>query len=153
MRRIVLNHDQRVHALILHFHPLAGVTHEGAMIGGGVEIFRRAAVALHSEQFGVAGFHRGAAQAQQLGENLLHRLGVAGVDLQAQVGRIAVGAADAKLLHFEAAVEFDHLVEDLLHHVGVDQVALGLDEFLQWKRIAVGRQSWDLVSKLLISNL
>ena len=28
----------------------------------------------------------------------------------------------------------DHRVEDLLHDVGVDQVAFGLDHFLKWHR-------------------
>ena len=50
---------------------------------------------------------------------------------QAQMRRLAVGAADAELLHFETAVVFDHRVEDLLHDVRVDQVAFGLDHFLE----------------------
>ena len=51
--------------------------------------------------------------------------------LQAQVGGLAVGAADAELLHFEAALVLDDRVEDLLHDVRVDQVAFGLDDFAQ----------------------
>ena len=83
------------------------------------------------------GLHRRAAQAEQLREHLLHRLGVVGVDLQPQIGAVAVGAADAELLHLETAVELDHGVEDLLHDVGVDQVALGLHALLERKRLAV----------------
>ena len=56
--------------------------------------------------------------------------GCARFHLQAQIGRLGVGAPDAKLLHFKTAVVFDHGVEDLLHHVRIDQVALGLDDFL-----------------------
>ena len=35
-----------------------------------------------------------------------------------------------KLLHFKAAVVFDHRVEDPLHEVRIDQVAFGLNDFL-----------------------
>jgi hypothetical protein len=51
---------------------------------------------------------------------------------QTQIRRLAVGAADAELFDFKTAVRFDHLVEDLLHHVGIDQVAFGLDNFFKW---------------------
>ena len=53
-----------------------------------------------------------------------------GLQLQAQVGRLGVGAADAELFDFKPAVVFDHRVEDLLHDVRIDQVALGFDDFL-----------------------
>ena len=59
-----------------------------------------------------------------------HQLAGRRFHLQAQVGWLAVGAADAKLFHLEAAMMLDHLVEDVLHHVGVDQVALRFDDFL-----------------------
>ena len=49
-----------------------------------------------------------------------------------QKRRIAVGASDTELLNFKTAARFDHLVEDLLHDVRIDQVAFGLDDFLKW---------------------
>ena len=104
---------------------------QGAVIGGGVEILGRAAIALHGLQLGVAGIDRRAAEAEQLAKaSAPCRASSRGFDFQAQIGRLAVGAADAELLHFEAAVVFDHRVEDVLHDVGIDQVALGLDDFL-----------------------
>ena len=42
----------------------------------------------------------------------------------------AVGLADAELFHFKAAVRFDDFVEDLLHDVRIDQMALGFHDFL-----------------------
>src|ERR1035438_3135111 len=59
-----------------------------------------------------------------------HQLAGRRFHLQAQVGGLAVGAADAKLFHLEAAVMLHHFVEDVLHYVGVDQVAFRFDNFL-----------------------
>ena len=53
------------------------------------------------------------------------------VSISAANSSLAVGAADAKLLHFEAAAELDDGVEDLLHDVGIDEVPLGLHALLQ----------------------
>ena len=100
------------------------------MIGGGVEIFRRATIALHHHEHGVARIDRRAAQAEELAEELLHVGGALGFNLQAQVRVVGVGAADLELLHFKAAVVFDHRVEDPLHQVRIDQVAFGLNDFL-----------------------
>ena len=52
-------------------------------------------------------------------------------EAQTQIRRLAVGASDAELLDFETAVGFDDFVEDLLHHVGIDQVAFGLNYFFE----------------------
>jgi len=65
---------------------------------------------------------------------MVHHILAGGFQLQPEIGRLAVGAANAELLDFEAAVVFDDLVEDLLHDVRVDQVALGLDYFLKLHR-------------------
>ena len=51
------------------------------------------------------------------------------LDAQAQLGWLAVRPADGELLHFEPAAEFDYRIEDPLHDVGVDQVALRLHHF------------------------
>ena len=116
---------------------MAAMAHVGFVVGGGIKIFRRAAILQHGEQLGVAGIDHRTAQAEQLREDLLHGFGIVGIDLQPQVGHIAVGAANAKLLHLEPAAELDHRVEDLLHDVRIDQVALGFHALLQWKRLAV----------------
>ena len=127
-----LDDDHRVHALVLHFDPFAVDPHERVVIAGGVEIFGRAAVALDEPECGVARLDRRAADGEQLREHVVHLLAGRRFDAQPQIGRIAVGAADAELFHFETAVRFDHLVEDLLHDVGIDQVAFGLDDFFKW---------------------
>ena len=130
----VPDHHHGVHALVFDLDPLLPVAHVGVVVGGGVEIFRRAAVALHGGQRGVARIHRGAAQIQKLVQQVLERGAVRRLHLQAQVGGFAVGAADAELLHFEAAVILHDLIEDVLHDVGVDQVAFRFDHFLKWHR-------------------
>ena len=104
------------------------------MVGGGVEIFRRAAVAFHRTQLRIPGIHRRAAQAEKLLQQVVHDFLARRFHLQPQIRCVAVGASDAKLFHFEAAVILDHFVEDLLHHMGVDQVALGFDYFLKVHR-------------------
>ena len=138
LRWLVFHYDERVHSLVLDFHPLAASAHVCFVIRSGVKIFRSATIALHGEQVGIAGFHHRATQAEQLREDLLHRLGIIGVDFQPQIGAVAIGAPDAELLHLEAAAELDHGVEDLLHDMGVDQVALSLDALLEWEGLAVG---------------
>jgi hypothetical protein len=63
---------------------------------------------------------------------MLHLLAGGRFNTEPQVRRVTVRAADAELLHFETAARFDYLVEDLLHDVGIDQVAFGLDDFFKW---------------------
>jgi hypothetical protein len=46
------------------------------------------------------------------------------------MGCLGVGAADAELFDLETPVAFDHGVEDALHQMGVNEVALGFDNFL-----------------------
>ena len=122
--------DHGVHALVFHFHPVALVAHQRLVIGGGIEIFGRAAIALHGGEHGVARFGGSATQLQQTQKQQLH-LGVAfGFYFQAQIRIVRVGAPDAKLLDLEAAVVLDHRVEDLLHHMRVDQMAFGFNNFL-----------------------
>jgi hypothetical protein len=57
--------------------------------------------------------------------------------LEPQVGRFAVGPADAELFHLEPAVILHDLVKDVFHDVGVDQVAFGFDHFLKWHRTSI----------------
>ena len=113
------------------------MTNQCAVISGGVKIFRRAAVPLDRAQLRVAAIHRRASEAQQLLQQPLHRGLLGRLDLQPQIRRFAIGAPDAKLLDFEPAAELDHLIEDLLHDVGIDQVALGLDNFLKLHEVLI----------------
>ena len=64
-------------------------------------------------------------------QKMLHLPTGGSFEAQPQIGRIAVGAPDAELLHFETAAGFDHFVEDLLHHMRVDQVAFGFNCFFK----------------------
>ena len=128
----VAHHDHGVHPLILDFGPLLADADVGAVIGGRVEIFRRAAVAFDRAEDGVAGVDRGAAELQQAVEEPPERFVVRRLYLEAEIGRVAIRASDAELLHFEAAVILHDLVEDVLHNVRVDQVAFGFDHFLDW---------------------
>ena len=106
------------------------MAHQRAVIGSRVEVLRRAAVALHDTQGGIARIDRGAAQFQQICEQVRQQLWSGRFDFQAQVRGLAIGAAYAELFHFEAAMVLDHFVEDVLHHVGIDQMALRFDHFL-----------------------
>ncbi len=128
------DYDHGVHALVFGFDPLAAVSHEGAMVGGGIEILRRAAVALHFAEDGVAAHRPGRSRTREGLQQALHGGFLRRFHFQTQVGGIAIGASNAELLHFEAATVFHDLVEDVLHDVGVDQVAFGFDHFLKWHR-------------------
>jgi hypothetical protein len=86
----------------------------GTVVGGGVEVLGGAAVALDFGEGGVAGIDGGAADHEEVFEEVLERGGVLSFDLQAQVGRLTVGAADAELFDLEAAVVLDDLIEDVL---------------------------------------
>ena len=77
----------------------------------------------------VAGFDCSAAQREKLRHQLVHLLLRRHFDAQAQLGGIAIGAAYRELLDFEPASGFDNRIEDLLHDVGINEMALGFDDF------------------------
>ena len=130
--RALAHHDHGVHALILDLDPLLADAHKSAVVGGGIEIFGGAAVALHLAQHGIAGFRGRAPQLQEVVEEPLQGAFVGRLHLKPEIGGVAVGSPDAELLHFEPAVMLHDLVEDVLHDVGIDQVAFGFDHFLDW---------------------
>ncbi len=101
------------------------------MVGGGIEILGRAAVALHGTQVGVAGIDRSAAQLEEALEQAGEGRRIRRFHQHAQVRSFDVGATDAEFLYFEPAVVFHDLVEDVLHDVGIDQVAFRFDHFLK----------------------
>jgi hypothetical protein len=101
-----LHHDHGVHALVLHLDPLRPRCAPGAVIGGGVEILRSAAVALHRAQRRVAASHRRSSRGSSncastcsisWRRRRFHR--------RRRYDGLAVGAADAELLHLETAVD------------------------------------------------
>ena len=130
----IADHDEGVHALIFDFDPLLLEADVGPVVGGGVEILGSAAVALGGAQKRIAALDGRAAQFKQSFEEAREGGIVGSLHLQTQVGGFAVGASDAELFHFEAAVMLHDLVEDALHDVGIDQVAFGFDHFLKWHR-------------------
>jgi len=130
----IAHDDHGVHALIGHCDPFVAVADEGVVIGAGIKILGRAAVSLHLPQHRVAGIDRSAAQFQQPFEQPVERRFVFDRYLQAEIGSLAIGAPDAKLLHFEPAALRDDLVEDVFHDMGIDEVAFGFDHFLKGHR-------------------
>ncbi len=44
---------------------------------------------------------------------------------------LRIGAADVEFFHFKSAVVFDDGVKDLLHDVGIDEVSLGFNHFME----------------------
>src|SRR5215472_7038851 len=127
----VADYDHGVHALVFDLDPLVAEAHVSLVVGGGVEILGRATVAFHGGQRGVAGVDRRAADHEQIFQEAVERGAVRRLHFQAQVGRFGIGASDAELFYFEAAVVFDDLIEDVLDDVRVDEVAFGLHDFLK----------------------
>ena len=111
------DHNDSIHPLIGHFEPLPALADKRALVGGGIEFFRRAAVAFHQPESGVASVGGRTTDGEQLREHMLHLLAGGRFDAQPEIRRIAVGAADTKLFHFEAAVVRNNGIEDLFHHV------------------------------------
>ena len=111
--------------------PLALTADQGAVIRRGIEVLGRAPVPDHAAPFGVAALNRRAAESKKLREHFVELIARRRSHAQPQVGRIRVGLADVEALDFEAAVVFNDRIEDLLHDMGVNQVALGLDDLLE----------------------
>ena len=68
---------------------------------------------------------------KQLLQQPLHGGLLGRLDLKPQIRRFTISAPNAKLLDLEPPPELNHLIEDLLHDVGIDQMALGLNNFLK----------------------
>ena len=66
-----------------------------------------------------------AAEREQLLEQVLERRRGGGLHFQRQPGELVVGAPEREVQHLEGAAALDHLVEDLLELLGVDEVAFG----------------------------
>ncbi len=64
LRPSVAHDDHSVHALVPNFQPLSAMTHQRALIGGGVEILGRAVVTLGCPKFRVTGIYRSASETQ-----------------------------------------------------------------------------------------
>ena len=125
--RAALDHDRGVHALLLDLHPLAAEAHRRLMVGGGVEVLRRAAVAIGGDDVRVLGARDAAAERDQLLEHLGQRRRRLRGHAHRHERRLVVGAADAELEHVERRVVADDGVEHRVHELRVDEVAFGLD--------------------------
>lgn len=124
-----------IHALAIDAHPIVIDADFGAVISGGVEVFGCAGVLFDDAGFGVPIFGGGATKAEELAEETVHLLAVGGFNFEAEMGGIGVGAADLEDLNFEAALKLDDGVEDPFHDVRVDEVSVGLNRFLERKRL------------------
>ena len=100
------------------------------MIRGGVEILRRALVLFDRAHFGIAAVHRAAAEADQRFQHLLPSACWPGASIfrRRWDGSLLVRPI-SKALDFELSLEFDDGVEDALHDVRIDQMALRFDDF------------------------
>jgi hypothetical protein len=72
-----------------------------------------------------------AAQLEQTGKQAFHLVARSRLDAETKARRVGVGATDVEVLYFKTAVELNDGVEDLLHDVGVDEMAFCFDDFLQ----------------------
>ena len=130
MGRSVFDDDQSIHALLLNFDPLLAEADLRPLIRCRVEILGRATVAIHGPQICVAGIGGRTAESQQLAQQLEHQFLSRRFHFQAKMRRLKICASDLEFLDFESALVFDHGIENTLHDVRVDQVSLGLDNFL-----------------------
>jgi hypothetical protein len=97
------------------------------VIGRGVEVFRRAAVAIGGDQVGILGPRHAAAERDQFFEHLGQRRRRFRRHAHRHERRLVVGAADPELEDVERRVVPDDGVEHRVHQLGVDEVAFGLD--------------------------
>jgi hypothetical protein len=110
-------------------HPLAIEVNRGAVVGGGVEIFRRRAIHVRRPQHRVGCAFDVAAEHGQLGEQILQPFVGVGLQFQNEVRTFFVLSADVEPENLVLRAVFDDGGEDGLEVAGIDQVAFGLDGF------------------------
>ena len=125
--RAFFDDDGRVHALALHGNPLAAAADERLVIRGGVEVFRRAAVAIRRDGVRVLRAGDAAAEPHELREQLRQYLVARSGDAHRHERRFLVRAADPELEHFERAVVAHDGVEHRIKELRVDEMAFGFD--------------------------
>ena len=125
---MVLDHDCRVHPLVLDGHPQAAAAHERLVVGRGVEVVGGAAVAIGRDEVRVLDARNAAPQRDQLFEQLRQVAGLARGHAHRDEGRLVVGAPDPEVEHLERAVVAHHRVEHRVEQLRIDQVAFGFDD-------------------------
>ena len=115
--------------------PAAAAAHHRAVVRRRVEIVRHAAVAVGDSQERVGLIRQAAAERHQLLEHLAQDLLARRRDSHRNRRRLVVAAADVELEHVERRVALDHGVEHDVQHLRIDQVAFGLDDLAESRRV------------------
>ena len=130
--------DDRVHALVADLGPFAAHPDLRPLVGGRVEVVRRAPVPVGRPHEGVLFADRVAPEGQQVLDELGERRRIAGRDLQRQARDVVVRPAEFEVQHLEVAAALDDAVENGLEQLGVDEMTLGRR---RW-RSEDGRLAW-----------
>ena len=112
----------------LDVDPAAADPHLRALVGRGVEVLRRAAVAVGRADERVLLADRVAAERDQILDEPRERRFVRRRDLERQPRDVVVRAAELEVLHLEVAAALDHAVEDRLQELRVDEVTFRGDD-------------------------
>ncbi len=121
------DHDS-VHALALDDHPLPLDPHLRPLVRGGIEVVRHAAVLVGHPHRRVLHVRHVTAERKQLLEQVVERGRTRGLHLERQPRELVVGAAQLEVQDLECPPALDHLVENRLELLGVDEVPLGGDD-------------------------
>ena len=125
---VAVHDDDRIHPLGLHIDPVFLMPNPRPLIRRRVEIARHAPVRQRRSQERVALGQRMTAQRHEILQQMLKRRLAVGRHLEPQSRRVLVRAADREALDLERPGPFDHLVEDDVEQVGVDQVTFRFDD-------------------------
>ena len=134
----VVDDDHGVHALAFDLDPLAADAHVRAQIGRRIEIVGHAAVAVGLAQQRVPLLDGAAAELHQILDQPAQAGGRRRRNLERNARELVVGAADGEIQHLERAAALDHLVEDRVENVRVDQMAFGADHRRMCARVLHG---------------
>ena len=118
----------RVHALALDLDPLAADAHVGAQVGGRIEVVRDAAVAVGGRAAARRASRAGLQPSCIRSSTRRRRPAALGADTFSEMREnSSLVRPIAKFEDLEGAAALDHLVEDRVENVRVDQVAFGAD--------------------------
>ncbi len=126
---VLLEHNRRVHALVFHRQPLAAMHDKGLMVGGGVEVFRRTAVAIGRQRLRIFDPRDTTAETDQFLERLRQRRRRFRRDSHRDERWLVVGAADPEFEHFERRIVANHGVEHHVQQLRINQVTFSFDDF------------------------
>jgi hypothetical protein len=125
---ILHDDDRGIHTLVQDVDPAAAHPHGRLLVGRRIEIFRGAPGLVGRPQYRVALPHRVTAERHQLLQQPLQHALTCGRHLQLQVRELVVRAADLEVLHLECPAAFNHLVENQIQQLRIDEVAFGFDD-------------------------